>query len=130
MADAVDTKVIRNANGRYTVLLQNASDGTGETNVVKVDVSTLLNAMRATCTYTVVERIDYDVWGFNYVQLKWDAATDDEIATLSGSGSLDFTYEGGAKDPQSTTPVGDILLSTSGTTSGSGYSILLRLKLK
>jgi hypothetical protein len=131
MVDTVDTKVIRNAGGHYTVVLQNRSDGTGESGVVKVDVSTLLNAAGAAATYTSIERIDFSVWGFNYVLLAWDANTDDEIATLGpGAGHFDWTYEGGATDPKSTGTVGDIKLTTSGGAAGSGYDITMRLKLK
>jgi hypothetical protein len=130
MADTVDTKVIRNSKGHYTVTIQNRSDGTGESDVTKVDISTLLNSAGAAATYTSIERIDYAVWGFNYVLLEWDHTTDDEIATLAGVGSIDWTYEGGNKDPQSSGGTGDILLTTSGTTANSGYNITIRLKLK
>ncbi len=130
MADTVDTKVIRNATGHYTVVLQNRSDGTGESDVTKVDISTLLNAAGQTATYTTIERIDWAVWGFNYVLLEWDHTTDDEIATLAGVGSLDWTYEGGNVDPRSSGGTGDILLTTSGTTANSGYDITIRLRLK
>jgi hypothetical protein len=130
MVDAVDTRVIRNANGRYTVELQNRSDGTGESAVVKVDISALLNHNGATATYTSIERIDYAVWGFNHVRLDWDHTTDDEIATLAGNGVIDWTYEGGKVDPKSSGGTGDILLTTNGGASGSGYDLLIRLKLK
>lgn len=128
--DTVDSKVIRNNPGRYAVTLQNRSDGTGESAVTKVDVSTLLNAAGLAGTYTVVERIDYAVWGFDYVLLTWDANTDDELATLSGNGFIDWTFEGGNPDPKSTGSVGDIKLTTAGGASGSGYDITLRLKVK
>ncbi len=130
MPDTVDVKVLRSTPGYYTVVLQNRSDGTGESAVTKVDISSLLTGSRGVPTYTSIERIDYDVWGFNYVQLHWAHTTPDEIATLSGSGSFDYTYEGGNVDPKTAGSTGDITLTTSGTTSGSGYDITLRLKLK
>lgn len=130
MADTVDIKVLRNSNGHYVVNLQNRSDGSGETTATKVDISTLLNQAGLTCTYTSVERIDANVWGFNYVLLVWDHTTDDEIATISGPAVFDWSYEGGNTDPKSSGGTGDILLTTSGTTANSGYDITLRLKLK
>lgn len=126
MADTVDTKVVRNANGRYCVKLTNISDGTGESGVVKIDVSTLTNASGATATKFQVRRIEYNIQGFTSVRLHWDAATDDEIAVLpTGSGVLDFTPEGGLNDPQSATPVGDVKLTTANTTSGNTYDITI-----
>jgi hypothetical protein len=130
MADTVDTKVLRGSRGYYTVVLQNRSDGTGESDVTKVDISTLLTGSGGVPTYTAIERIDWAVWGFNYVLLEWDHTTDDEIATLAGVGSLDWTYEGGNVDPRSSGGTGDILLTTSGTTANSGYDITIRLRLK
>ena len=131
MADTVDTKVIRNKHGRYVVKLTNISDGTGESGVVKVDVSALLNASGAAATMAHVWRIEYNIQGFTSVRLHWDAATDDEIAVLpTGSGVLDFSPEGGMTDPQSTTPVGDIKLTTANTTSGNTYDITLWVRLK
>ena len=131
MVDTVDTKVIRYANGRRVVRLTNISDGTGETSVVKVDVSALLNASGAAATVANVWRIEYNIQGFTSVRLHWDAATDDEIAVLpTGSGVIDFTPEGGMTDPRSGTPVGDILLTTAGAVSGNTYDITLWVRLK
>ena len=124
MADTVDSKTVRAAFGRYCMKFTNISDGTGESSVVKVDVSTLVNGRGDAGTQCVIKRIEYNIQGFTSVRLHWDAATDDEIAILpTGSGVLDFTPEGGLKDPQSTTPVGDIKLTTAGTTSGNTYDI-------
>jgi len=131
MADTVDTKVIRNKHGRYVVKLTNISDGTGESGVVKVDVSALLNASGAAATMAHVWRIEYNIQGYTSVRLHWDAATDDEIAVLpTGSGVLDFSPEGGMTDPQSTTPVGDIKFTTAGATAGNTYDITLWTRLK
>jgi hypothetical protein len=131
LADTVDTKVVRNAFGRYVARFTNISDGTGESGVVKVDVSALTNAAGAAATKANVWRIEYNIQGFTSVRLHWDAATDDEIAVLpTGSGVLDFTPEGGLTDPQSATPVGDIKLTTAGTTSGNTYDITLWVRLK
>lgn len=130
MADTVNTTVVRNANGRYVVRFQNASDGTGESAVTKVDVSTLTTASGSTPTYTTVYRIEYSVSGFNYVTLYWDATADDEIATLSGQGVIDVSMEGGITDPKSTGTTGDIKLTTDGGSDGSAYDITVWLKLK
>jgi hypothetical protein len=131
MADTVDTKVIRNANGRYVVKFTNIYVDTGESGVVKVDVSALTNAAGAAATKANVWRIEYNIQGYTSVRLHWDAATDDEIALLpAGSGVMDFTPEGGPTDPVSATPVGDIKFTTAGATAGNTYDITLWCRLK
>lgn len=133
MADTVDTLTIRNAvrlNGKLVVRLTNECDGTGESGVTKVDISTFTTPSGAAATYSVVERIEYAVKGFNYVVLRWDHTTDDEIAVLSGNGIIDASADGGRRDPKSTGGTGDILLTTDGNADGNSYDITLYLKLK
>lgn len=130
MADAVNVQVVRQNGRRYVVHLTSVSDGTGESNVVKVDISTLKLVDGVTVpTYTAIEYIEYSV-SAGYVLLEWDHTTDDEIAVLSGQGSMDWTPYGGLVDPRSTGGTGDILLSTSGFASGDTYDITIQLRLK
>jgi len=130
MADTVDTKVVFNGTRIKQYRFTNRSDGTGESDVIKVDVSTLtgLNG-KAPTTVSVLE-IAWTIQGFTSVQLEWDATTDDEIAILTGSGYRDFMDAGGAHDPKSTGYTGDILLTTYGAAANATYDILLTVKLK
>lgn len=130
MADVVDQKTIYSGRRYHTVHRNNQSDGTGEANQTVVDISTLTDAFGRVCDYSVVDRIEYSVWGFNYVVLKWDHTTDDEIAILSGQGVLDWTEFGGKVDPKSAGGTGDILLTTDGGADGSGYDITLTIRQK
>lgn len=131
MADTVQTNVIFAGTRRRSVQLLNVSDGTGESNVVKVDVSALIGPDGSAPTYTVVEEIQYAIQGFTSVRLVWDATTDDEIAVLpSGSGYLNFKEAGGLVDPKSSGTTGDILLTTAGAVSGATYDITLVIRLK
>lgn len=125
MADSTDATHTKNTGRIRVVRLQNRSDGTGESGVVKIDVSTLTTLAGATCTYITILRIDYSISGMT-VRLDWDAATDDEVVTLAGSGALDWSSEGGITDPRSGTPVGDVKLTTIGHASGSTYDITIR----
>jgi len=50
MADTVNTSVLRNVGRHYSVHLTNECDGTGESAVAKVDISTLTNASGTTAT--------------------------------------------------------------------------------
>jgi hypothetical protein len=131
MADTVDNKVVFKGTRKYAVRLTNISDGTGESAVVKVDVSTLVGPDGSAPTYTVIEEIQYAIQGFTSVRLLWDATTDDEIAVLpSGSGYLNYREIGGLNDPKSSGTVGDVLLTTAGAVSGATYDITIVLRLK
>lgn len=128
MADTVDTKVVFSSQNRYVVRLLNLSDGTGESAVVKVDISTLTGPDGTPPTRTVVEKIEYDISGMT-IRLYWDHTTDDEIAVLGGSGFLDWSESGGLVD-NGTGDTGDILLTTNGHAAGDTYNITLWLRLK
>ena len=130
MADTVDVKVLYSSPKRHIVRLTNVSDGTGESDVVKIDVSTLTNQEGATCTYLVIEEVEWSIQGFTSVRLEFDATTDDECEVLSGNGYKDYRSFGGNVDPKSTGTTGDILLTTAGTTSGNTYDIVISARKK
>lgn len=139
MADTVTSNVIYQDAKQYVVHLTSLSDGTGETNVVKVDKSTLTAVGGAEPTALDIERVDYTVTGFTSVKFNWDHGTDSPALLLTGSGSKDFTgCEGGMRilrdvertsglqDPKTADSTGDLLL-TSSATSGGAYAITLWL---
>ena len=128
MADAVTSKVILNSPKRHIVVLTNVSDGTGESNVVKVDKSTLTGPNGLEPSKLRVDKIEYSVFGMS-VTLSFDRTSDIKIAVLQGDGCLDFTEAGGLID-STTGDTGDILLTTTGHTSGDTYTITLHLRKK
>jgi hypothetical protein len=89
MADTVRTLTVRNAvalNGWLVVNCTSESDGTGESAVAKIDISTFTCRNGSAATYSIVHRIEYNVTGMS-VRLHWDHTTDDTIAELSGPAS-------------------------------------------
>jgi len=130
MTDTVDTNVIFNGNRKYNVQLLNTSDGTGESAVVKVDISGLTGLSGVAPSKLVIEWAEWAVQGFTSVLLAFDATTDDPALRLSGVGFKDFREGGGLVDPASTGATGDLLLSTVGAVSGATYDITLMLRLK
>lgn len=128
MADTVTTKVLFSGSRRYVVHLTNTSDGTGESNVIKVDKSTLVGLNGLEPSKLVVEKIVYDVASIR-VLLTWDETSDETIAVLQGWGCLDFRKSGGIVGAN-TGGTGDILLTTANHSSGDGYDITLYLRLK
>ena len=84
MTDTVDIQVLANTTMRYHVRLQNRSDSTGESAVVKVDKSTLTGPLKGVEPGSLVlEEAEGSVQGFASVRLDWDHDTNDELATFS-----------------------------------------------
>lgn len=132
MADVVDTRVMFKGTRLYSVRLTNVSDGTGESAVIKVDISTLIGPDGISApTYVKVREIEWSIQGFTSIRLFWDHTTDDEISVLApGNGYASYDGVGGLVDPKTTGGTGDILLTTAGAASGATYDITLVLELK
>jgi hypothetical protein len=131
MADAVTTEYIYNGKRRKLLHLTNISDATGESGVIKIDISTLTDSNGATATYSTIDLIDYNIQGMSSVRLYWDHTTDDEIAILAaGQGCIDFAAYGGKTDPRTTGGTGDVLLTTNGQSSGGTYDISIHFRPK
>lgn len=107
---------------RTVVSLTNASDGTGESAVLKVDVSELAGAP----TRVKIMKAHFATFGMAVI-LRWDATTDVTALVLQGAGSLDFTNVGGLPNNAGTGVTGDLLLTTLGHSAGDSYSIVLEL---
>jgi len=131
MADAVDVQVLANTRTKYVVRILSASDGTGESAVIKVDKSTLTGPITGVEPGRLaLERAHGNVQGMQ-VKLLWDHDTDDEMVILDG-GQVDRDYReyGGLVDPASTGGTGDVLLTTTGHTAGDSYDLTLEFRKK
>jgi hypothetical protein len=108
------------------------SDGTGETDVVKVDISELRTRFGKVPTRTSIQKILYSVSGFSSVILKWDRAPNSTICVMAGTdGCFNWKKTGGLPDPSSGGDrTGNILLTSNGASSGDVYDITIELKLK
>lgn len=125
MADTVTSRVVNNSKGKYTVHITGISDGTGESNVVKIDKSTLLTVAGAEPAALSIGTIRWNVQGFSYVKLHFDHTTDDTAMLLSGNGYDDFTPGGGLRDPLSAGQTGDLMLTSVGAAAGATYDITI-----
>lgn len=130
MVDIVDTDVLFQGTRKYAIRLTNISDGTGESNVAKVDISALTGPKGFPVTRTTIEEVEWNVQGFSYVLLKWDHTVDDVIDVLSGAGYKTYKDVGGLTDPQSAGGTGDIILTTAGGAAGSTYDVYIVLRLE
>lgn len=131
MADTVTTRTVFQSPNRLIIQLTNDSDGTGESQVKKVDKSTFTGPNGSEPTHLAIEKIMYDVSSMK-VKLEWDHTTDETIAILQGDGCLDWYKNGKGSRliDVETGGAGDILLTTENQTSGDGYDITLFIRLK
>lgn len=129
MADAVDTVVIANNPNRYVARFTNRSDGTGESDVVKIDKSTLIGLLDVEPSKLNLEWAQWSIQGFSSVQAEWDHTTDDEMIIMgAGNGYRDFTIQGPLVDPGSTGGTGDVLFTTFGAALNATYDIVMSFK--
>ena len=135
MADAVTSQIIGDNVSAKNILvkLTNISDGTGESAVAKVDVSTLAKSRSGdACSRVNIEEIYYDIFGMR-VDLLWNASSNVICKVLgsngahTSSGYMDFRDFGGLTNNAGSGVNGDLLLTTTGHTSGDHYSIILKL---
>jgi hypothetical protein len=128
MADAVSTTTIQDGERQLVVQLTNLSDSTGEAKVTKIDVSALAtDSSGNACNEVRIQEVWAQVYGFDGVQLWYDATTDVVALNLGvGWTHQDFSSVGGIK-MYGSGATGDILLSTLGTeASGDAYEIMIR----
>ena len=128
--DTVTSNVVQNSKSEYIVHLTCISDGTGETNVVKIDKSTLLNTNGVEPIAANISSIRWATQGFSYIKLSWDHTTDDTAMILSGNGYDDFLGGACLRDPRSTGTTGDLLLTSVGAVSGAVYDITITCSLQ
>ena len=124
----------KSGSRRVVVKLVGVSDGTGETDVVKVDLDLLKTPSGNVPKRTAIESVQYHVFGMTCV-LKWDRSPQAEIIRInqngvSDSGEMSWKNVGGYVDPGSDDGTGDILLTTTNCTNGDNYDITLSLRLK
>jgi len=128
MADAVTKTTVEDGPKRAIIYCTNTSDGSGESAVVKVDVSALSSLQDGTaCTGVRIEKITFTNVGMG-VKLLWDASTDVIAAELPAdySDTLDYSDMSGLPNvAASGGNTGDIQLTTVGHSSGDTYSVVL-----
>lgn len=127
MADAVTSQTLLDGPRNAVVRLTNTSDGTGESAVLKVDVSGLSGAPAA----VRIDRIEFSTKTMG-VNLLWDASTPVQIIHLPANFAeeLDFSQSGGLYNTKATGWTGDIKLTTTGHASAAQYSIVLHMTKK
>ena len=130
MADTVTSQTIADTSGvKFVVKFTNFSDGSGEDLVKKVDASE--TTFMTEDGNRKISKIWYSINTNNNksgVELIWDGATNATALFLSGNGYWDLRTAGDEIPNNSTTPTGDVLLSTNGFINGDNYTILVEFR--
>jgi hypothetical protein len=131
MADTVTSQTIEDGPRTAIFAFTNVSDGTGESAVTKIDVSTLSKnpVDNAACTSVQIECIWYSTIGMG-VEILFDATTDVLAWELPAdySDSLDFSEFVGIPNNAGSGKTGDINFTTVGHSLGDSYSVILKVK--
>lgn len=128
MADAVATQILVDDVRRAVLKFTNISDGTGESGVVKVDVSTLASYQGNPCTSVSINKVDAVTSGMG-LNMLWDATTDVLILTLGENDfvTFDFSRFSGLSNNSGAGKTGDILFTTVGAASGDRYTVVMEV---
>ena len=128
MADAVTSQIIFDGTRTAVMKFTNISDGTGESAVLKVDVSALTGFQGKTCTGVNIVTLDAMTVGMG-VDILWDATTDVICYTIGADQfvSFDFARFGGITNNAGSGKTGDIMFTTVGATAGDRYTIVLEM---
>jgi hypothetical protein len=120
----VTTTVATSGPRIYAARFTNISDGTDETTVTKVDLTTLRLANGAVPTSAAIHEIQWSIQGFTSIRLFW--GTTNLIDVLGPGNGYRYYKDIGALPPPSG---GNISLTTVGAFSGATYDIFLAVRL-
>jgi hypothetical protein len=123
MADAVTVSEMEDTARRAVYRLTSVSDGTGESAVQKIDISTLQNNN----TSVKIKKVWWSITTGMSVNLAFDHTTDDTGLVLTGSGYHDYSDINSIDDPGSAGGTGDIMLTTIGHAANDTYTIIIEL---
>ena len=130
MADTVTTQTIADTSGvKFVAKLTNFSDGTGETNVKKVDASEL--TFMTEDGNRKISKVWYSINTANSksaVELICDGTTNATAMLLNGQSHFDFRPSGDEIPNNATNPTGDVLLSTKNFADGDNYTIIIEFR--
>ena len=129
MADTVTSQTIQDGDKIAVLKFTNASDGTGESAVKKVDVSALSsNSLGQSCTSVSIARIYWACVGMR-VNIEFDASTNVLAIPLPADSTGDEYYDlfSGIPNNAGSGKTGDIDFTTVSHSDGDTYSIILVL---
>jgi|TARA_R110001583_G_scaffold63831_2_gene186293 hypothetical protein len=130
MADAVTSETLLDGPSDLVMRFRNVSDGSGESAVAKVDASALSTDAHGNAVSSVtIERIWWNTVGMS-AELFWNASSNISARKIKidSEGYSDYKSFGGLINNAGSGVNGDVLLTTTGHSSGDTYDIILSMK--
>ena len=127
MADAVTSQTILDGERLFIAKFTNISDGTGESGVIKINVSTLTpNAFGLACNGVKINKIWATTHGME-VRILFDATTDAFAWQIPQNTNymMDFSSFGGIPNNAGAGVTGNVLFTTADASSGDMYTIVM-----
>ena len=127
MADAVTSQTILDGERLFIAKFTNISDGTGESAVTKIDVSSLsANGSGLACNGVKINKIFAMTEGMS-VDILWDATVDALCVTIPQNQmyKMDYSCFGGISNNAGAGVTGDVQFTTVGAASGDRYTVVL-----
>lgn len=127
MADAVTSQTILDGERLFIAKFTNISDSTGESGVIKIDVSALNpSAAGNACNGVKINKIWAQTSGMG-VDILWDATTDLICETIPENQFflMDYSEFGGLPNNAGAGKTGDVLFTTVGAAAGDRYTIII-----
>ncbi len=133
MADVVTSQVLFSGPRHLVMRFTNVSDGTGESDVVKVN-ATSANGIVVQGntiypgTHLKVTKCQYDVAGMG-LRIQWVATTNEDMLVLNGYGEFDMEDIGGIANPLPAGATGSLAFTTIAAVANATYTIILTMTL-
>lgn len=126
MADTVTVTTLKDSGSELVVHITGVSDGTGETDAIKVDKSAFTVSGAEPSTLRIMSA-RWAIQGYSSLRFEWDRGTDVTAMILNGNGYEDFRPFGGKNDTGSG-GTGDLVVTTVGHAANATYDITLELR--
>lgn len=131
MADTVTSQILENGAKWLVMHFTNLSDGTGETNVKKIDVlDGIYGAFGSKLGPSLaIVGMDYDI-GVMALEILWDLGAAPAVPgfILNGFGKKGFASVSGMKPPQGVGATGSIIFTTKAAVANATYEVTLKIR--
>lgn len=129
MADAVTSQTLFQGDKQVIMKFTNISDGTGESNVVKVNVADLAPYQKMPCVAVQIDKIYAMTHGME-VKINWEATTPQLALTVPQNvmNTMIFDEFGGIDNNAGAGKTGNITFTTADASLGDMYTIILVMR--
>lgn len=127
MSDLVTSQTNFEGSKRLVKTFTSISDGTGEDDVAKIDISALVKPDGIAPTKVIIRQIWYNVSGM-ILKIGFNHTSVDYVVALQGHGHFNYKEFGGLIDPASSGGTGDVVFKTVAHSASDSYTVTLDIE--